>query len=268
MSYPQPQSNDAVNDGGDFFRIKTTLSSPGDIYESEQSSLAFGVGPESDIANVRVCYFDATKDSAPDNTFMTQVTISPTRTFVGRLDANLSQNYSPAGRKGRIFFWSDNIYDPSFRPAGFNNAIDGIQFVQPVLDVIQYFQNAPGLVPARVDKQYAFQNYVTPGGGTYYLVVPYYGRKFCYVNFTNRNATTPTNFGIFGVNYCITQDDVVAPPPYHQQTTIRAPAALATGASATQIITATATGMFDALVFSLTDDGPAPLRIVMSDDMP
>lgn len=266
MSYPQPSSPAAARSGSEFFRITTPLSSPGDIYESTMSSLAFGVGPESDIANVRVAYWDATKSSPPNNTFMSFVTISPTRTFVGRLDSNESQRYSPADRKGRILFWADNIYDPNFRPSGFNSGSDEIEFVPPVLDVIQYFQDQPGLVPPRIDKQYAFQNYPAVSG-TFYLMIPYYGRKYCYVNFTNRNAVEANNFGIIGVNFCVTQDDVAIPAPYHQQTTIRASGAIAPGASATQIITATVDGMFDMLGF-LTTSSPAMLRIVVSDDMP
>jgi hypothetical protein len=262
MSYPQPIADTAGRTQADFFRITTPLSSPGDIYESTMSSLAFGVGPESDIANVQLCYFDATKNTAANHTFMSFATVSPTRTFVGRLDANQSQNYTPADRKGRIFFWSDNIYDPNYRPSGFNPAINTIEFVAPVLDVIQYFQPAQSLQSARLDKQFQFLVFRST-----FLVVPYYGRKYCYVDFTNRNATDSVPFSILGVNYVITQDNIASPPPYHQETTILPTTTIAPGASHTTIITATGTGMFDALVFGTTVGGPTPLRIVVSDDM-
>jgi hypothetical protein len=75
---------------------------------------------------------------------------------------------------------------------------------------------------------------------------------------------TANTLGIIGVNYAITQDDTLN--PYHQETVIRAPAAVAAGAQVTKIVTAGTLGMFDALVFTLTDNGPAPLRVIVSDE--
>lgn len=256
MSYPQPSSVGYVRAGADFFRLNTPLSSPGDIYESEESGLAMSLGPQSDIANVNVAYFDA---QAPN--FMQFTQISQSRSFVGRVDANNTGRYAPAQRPGRVLIWSDDLYDPNFRPRAFNPGTDSIQFIAPQIDVLQYFSNPGTLVPARVDKIYQFQNYIVTG--TYYVVVPFYGRKYAYVQFTNRNATDPNTFGIIGVNYSIT---VNGANPYHQETAIRAPAAVNAGVSVTVRITAGTNGMFDALVFSVTNDGPAPLRIVTSDE--
>ncbi len=171
MSFPQPNSNDYATGGYKFFRLNTLLVSPGDMYESEQSGLALAVGPQSDIANVNVAYFD---DQVPD--FMQFTQIAPTRAFVGRVDARNEAKYSPAQRPGRIFLWSDDIYDPNFRPRGFSAVNDRIQFVAPRLDVIQYFDQPGTLGPARADKTYQFQNYIV--SGTLYIVVPFYGRKY------------------------------------------------------------------------------------------
>jgi hypothetical protein len=260
VSYPQPDPNQYTTNNYGFFRLFTPLSSPGDIYQSPQSCHALAIGPNSDIANVNVAYFDDFANS----TFVQLLTVSPTRSFSGLLNARLQDRYAPAQRPGKILFWIDDIYDPNFRPRGFNAGTDSIEFVAPMLDVIQYFAPQTALVPARSDKEFVFQNYIV-GAGTTNIVVPYYGRKYCYIQFTNRNAVTPNTFGITGVNYAITQDDT--PNPYTQETQIRAPAAVAAGASVTVIITAQVTGVFDALLFSFTDAGPAPLRISMSDAM-
>lgn len=264
MSYPQPSSDAYAVNGYQFFRLNTLLTSPGDIYQSLQSGLAFAIGPQSDVANVNMVYFD---NQVP--TFMQQTVISPQRSFVGRVDARNDERYSPAQRPAVILFWVDDIYDPNYRPialpAPFNPVTDAIQFVAPRLDLIEYFKPQESLVPGRENKEFVFQNYpVTPG--LFLLVVPYYGRKYCFVEFTNRNQVTANTFGITGVNYAITQDGVPAMKPYHQEKTLLAPAAIAANAQATKIITASADGMFDALVFSFTDAGPAPLRITMSDD--
>lgn len=263
MSYPQPDSNQYAIAGYQFFRLITPLVSPGDIYESSQSGHAIAVGPTSDIANVNIAYFD---DQAPN--FMARTTISPMRALTGRVDARNEAVYTPANRPGKILFWSDDIFDPNYRPfqrpAEFDPEDDEIQFVQPVLDVIEYFKPQGSLTPGRDDREFVFQNYpAVSGSGRFYLVVPYYGRKYGYVNFTNRLGVGGITFGIVGLNYAITQDD--SANPYHQETTILAEASVAAGNSVTKIIRSTVEGCFDALVFSLNNAGPAPLRILMSD---
>lgn len=259
MSYPQPNADQYCISGYQYFRLNTPLSSPGDIYESAQSGHALAVGPESDIANVVVNYFD---DQV--RTFIQQTVISPSRAFVGRVDARNDALYSPAQRPGRVLFWPADIFDPNFHPISFNVAAhDVMLFITPQLDVIQYFTPIESMGPARIDKSYLFQNYPATSGGTQFIVIPYYGRKYCYAQFTNRNTTDPATFGVIGVNYAITQDDSAV--PYHQETQILAPTPVITNASVTQMITSGEQGMFDALVFSVQGGDPSPLRIVVSD---
>jgi hypothetical protein len=257
MTFPQPSADQYAIDKYGFFRLNTVLSSPGDIYESPQGAHAFCLGPLSDIANINLAYFDDQVE-----TFFQFATISPTRSLVGLINARNEARYSPANRPGRILCWADDIYDPSFRPRGFG-VNDTIEFVAPRLDIVQYFQPLASVVPPRSDKTFQFQNYNIIGPHTDNIVVPFYGRKYCYVQFTNRNTVTPNTFGITGVNYAITQNNT--PDPYTQETILHAPAAVNPGASVTRIITARTDGVFDALLFSLTDAGPAPLRISMSD---
>lgn len=257
MSFPQPDADKYALGGTGFFRLNTLLSSPGDIYESPQSAHGLAIGPQSDIANVNVAYFD---DQVPS--FMNFTAIAPRRAFVGQIYARNEVNYAPAQRPGRLLFWSDDIFDPNFRPRSFVANTDSIEFVAPRLDVVEYFAPAASLGPCRTDRSFVFQDYAA--SGTFFLVLPYYGRKYAYIDFTNRSGALANTFGIIGVNYTITQNDT--PNPYHQETVIRAPAAVAPAASVTKIITAGTLGMFDALVFSFTDDGPAPLRVIVSDE--
>lgn len=258
MSYPQPNADAYAANSYEFFRLNTRLSSPGDIYRSPQGGHLFCLGPESDLANVNIAYFD---DQAP--TFLQTTQISPGRPFVGRVYARNDATYAPSNRRGQIFYWSDDIYDPRFRPRSFNANTDQIQFIAPQMDVIQYFTPLASVLPQRIDKSFVFQNY-NINAGTLFVVVPYYGRKYCYIGLTNRNTTTATTFGILGVNYAITND--AGNNPYHQETVIRAPATVAAnGGAVTRIVRAGTEGVFDALVFSLTNGGPAPLRITMSD---
>lgn len=258
MSYPQPNSNISAIQGYQFFRLNTPLSSPGDIYESEQSCHAVCVGPDSDIANINVAYFD--QQTA---TFMQHATVSPSRALVGRIDARNEATYTPSKRPGRILFWADDLYDPAYRPSTFGED-DTIEFIAPQFDVIQYFKPIASLGPPRSDKEFAFQDYNVTDENTFFLVIPSYGRKYCFTQFTNRNINNdPNTYGIIGVNYAISTEGAGS---YHQETVIRAPAAVAAGTTITKIITAGSIGVFDALVFSFTDGGPAPLRILLSDN--
>jgi len=264
MTYPQPSADQYAIRGYQYFRLATTLVSPGDIYDSTQSAHGFAVGPTSDIANVNLAYFD--DQVLP--TYMAMTTISPNRAFVGRIDARNDTSYVPAGRAARILFWPADIYDPNYRPiakpAAFDPDKDTINFVAPQLEVIEYFKPLASLTPGRQDKEFVFQNYpALLSGGRFFLVIPYYGRKYAFLNFTNRAALTSNTIGIVGVNYAITQDD--SDNPYHQETTLLTETAVANGESIDHVIRASQHGMFDALVISLDNAGPAPLRLVTSD---
>src|SRR5690348_7452464 len=100
--FVQPNSDQSCLKGYDFFRLNTLLSCPGDIYESKQSGRAFMLGPESDIANVGVTYFDDQKTP----TFVSQFVLTPQRPWSGRIDARNEVGYMPANRPGRLLFYA------------------------------------------------------------------------------------------------------------------------------------------------------------------
>lgn len=271
MSYPQPDADQYAVKGYQLFRLNTLLASPGDIYQSKQSGHALALGPDSDIANVNVAYFD---DQVP--TFMQRTSISPARAFTGRMDARNDAAYSPSGRPGVIMLWSDDIYDPSYRPVNipepgggsFIPAVDTIEFVTPRLDVIEYFQKPSSLGPGRRDKEYAFQTFQSPHGGAgryAFLVIPFYGRKYASVSAA---SLTGTLIFMLGVNFLITQDEQVFPPPTHLETAL-IPFTTLTSTPLTTIITASQNGTYDALVLGYlpgaTPTFNAPTRILVSD---
>lgn len=176
MSYPQQNADQAVVKGADLFRLNTLLASPGDIYESSQGANAMALGPDSDIAEVNVTYFDAQQELGINN-----VVLSTTRSMVGKLDVNNNAGaYLPANRPGKILIAPANLWNPTFTPNGFNPEADTQILEVPRLDVIQYFHNQPSLVPQRRDKTYTFQSVAVPQvvGARAYVTVPFYGRKF------------------------------------------------------------------------------------------
>lgn len=267
MTYPQQSSNDAVTGGESLFRLSTKLVSPGDIYQSDVGGHAFCVGPDSDLANIGVVFYDP--EGPP--TFVQQIAISPARAYVGLIPARGDVTYQPSNRKGRTLFYSLDLYDPAYRPPGFAALQDYIQFQTPVLEVLQYFAPPASLAPTRNDKTFYYQDLPAVPGHSSYIVIPYYGRKFCFLNYSNFSGGG-IDISLTGVNFAITKDTA---PILHQENAL-VPATTVANAATFEFTFGSGTigaikgGMFDVLVFKATKSGgsagfPTPLKIVMSD---
>lgn len=263
MSYPQPDSDEAVLNGLQFFRLKTTLTSAGDIYESAQGANAFMLGPDSDVAKVSMAYFDI--QATP--TYVQKVAISPDRGFAGFVPApNNTAQYAPANRPAKILMWNDAIYNADYLPVGFNPNQDEINTIKPVLDVMQYFVPLASLQSSRADKEYLFQHLPFPIR-TYYLLIPYYGRRYAMVNIFNKTSP-PVDLTcvISGINFAIAENNVDNENMVHTLSTTTVVAGTETVIAP---ITASQDGMFDYLQIAITGDsglaGPVPLKIVVSD---
>lgn len=274
MSYPQPDSDEYAIKGGQFFRLMTPLTSPGDIYESQQSAHGFALGPQSDVSNVVVAYFDEQVQS-----FVSVSGIGPRRSLTGRVVAQNDARYAPSGRPGRIFLFPADLYDPSYQPAGFVPGSQTLTFITPVLDVIQYFSPPESLVPQRDDKTFRFDG-IPNDGAQGWIVIPFWGRKTATIRFDNF-CTNPVNFGVRGVTYYV-NDPSINPPntPTAIERQILGSGAIASGAHADLLITPSGpadpgvfpVGAFDALAFLISfggtpADGPTPLEVTVSDDL-
>jgi hypothetical protein len=165
-------------------------------------------------------------------------------------------------------FWADDLFDKDFKPPAFDPTVDTIYFVTPRLDVIQYFQSPPTLIPERNNKTYNMRALPSPVLATadQYIMIPYWGRRYGMVEVTNK-STGPWSFELSAVNFSITTNAA----GYHQITTIVADAPIAANATSKTIITATGTGMFDMLMLRFHRVGPGldpvegPIRIFTSD---
>src|SRR5688572_10301119 len=116
MTYPPPNPDLYAVSGQGFFRLNTALLSDGDIYESQQGSHGFAIGPESDISKVNIAYWDETQPR-----LMNQISISPTRPFPGKFVAvNDEAEYAPSGRPARLLIWPEELYNADFRPSDFD----------------------------------------------------------------------------------------------------------------------------------------------------
>jgi len=262
MTYPQPNADAYATGGYGFFRLSTRLSSPGDIYESPQGAHAFAIGPDSDISKVDIAYFD---DQVP--MFLNQLSVGPGRSFAGSVAARNDASYAPVNRPGRTLMWSDDLFNSQFRPPGFDANDDTYNIIVPQLDVIQYFSDLPGVVPARNDKSYLIQNVSAAlGGHPTYFMIPYYGRRYGMIGITNR-AADPLNWGIFGVNFAISPAGAGA---LDQITPIRALGPLASTVNEVTKVSPLVHGVFDYLLLQIERIGdkptfPAPIKVVVSD---
>ncbi len=254
-NYVNPNSDAYAIGGYQFFRLNTILSCPGDIFESKQSGHAFAVGPESDVANVSMAYFD---DQI--STFMNQTQIGPNRAWNGRIDARNEAKYAPGGRPGRIMMWAADLYDPNYLPTGYSVNADNLIRIEPRIDVIEYF--APtGIVPARNDRTFRFQDVPLPiNGDKAYLVLPYWGRKSASCRITNLASATVT-WTLSGVNYYMNDTGAGLETQLDTGT-------VAQGAQRLFVLKEGTHGMFDALMVRLSTQGadaPAPIEIITSD---
>jgi hypothetical protein len=258
VAYPQPSSNDYATGGFEYFRLLTPLTSPGDIYESEQSGHALALGPQSDVANVNVAYFD--KQVA---TFVNQTQAGPPRSFVGRIDANNVDFYVPSQRPGRILLWPSDLYDPTFIPTDFDPDNASLTFITPILDVIQYFKEPDSLVPVRNDKTFRFPALDVTGVGEQFLVIPYWGRKYACCRIFNQSAGTFAEWIVKGITYYPNASQRAMETPIDSVANIPA------GEQHTTLVRAGVNGMFDALLIIIAPDPEnfeaAPFEVIVSD---
>jgi len=258
-TYYQPDSDRAVLLGNQFFRLNTELSNPGAIWESKQSGYNFALGPLSDIAHVRIGYFD---ESVP--TFLNQFAIGPGRPWNGQVIARNDALYAPANRPGRILIWSDDIYVEDYIPVG-HGVGDQLISVVPRIDVIETFSPSDQQ-PGRIDRQF-FWPYLPFPVNDLFLIIPYYGRKTASVRIANQ-TTGDVTYSIRGLNYNV-DAQTSGPGAGGIETPIVTNVVIPTVTVATKIVKEGTDGMFDALILVVHADGagggPIPIFISTSD---
>jgi hypothetical protein len=257
MAYPQPSSNDAVLAGDKVFRLHTKLISAGDCYQSEQSGFAFAIGPDSDIANVNINYFDDTLD-----TRMNQITIGQDSPFVGLIDARNEPGavYQPQGVQGRIIFSVADIVPVLFEVVGFPEPPENQVRISPVLDIIQYFTPPPSdIVAPRNDKEYFFAVGDTGAYTNDVLIfeIPFYGRSYADIFAFNVGGDAAGTIKIEGLRFGYGVADLFAPSTKELLTTTNL-----SSATVQHQVNARSDGMFDYLRVTIGNTGGAAGSLV------
>lgn len=177
----QPQSALEVLANQEFFRIFQPVESAGDIYEIDSSTRAIYIGPNSDLAEVRLQYYSR---QAIGDDKMEIADVSVNGPFVGRLDSLLVTPYPNIAQPGHILVYPVDIVDPAYeRPTGINSAPVRRFNVPPRIDLICALKDLPSIPAVRADRTFRFPRVPfnnEPGmddDGSTDIVIPIYGRR-------------------------------------------------------------------------------------------
>ena len=271
MTYPQPRTSDQIAGGAKQWRLFTKVTGQGEIYEIDSSSTAIALGPQSDFGNLQIAYLDTSL--AP--TLVGTVPVTPQYPFAGALTPRFDTTYpiSP-GRAGRMLVSLLDNWKIGYKPKGWVVSVDSLFYVTPLLDLIGWQTMPPTLPQKRADKTFLFNNHncLVGANGTLWYIIPIFGRKTIFIDFFN-NSGGAINYEVRGVNFTtVSAVGITGPNPgWDEETELVASVSVADQASNTKVVTASATGMFDALAINVgTMAGGnilnAPLRIIVSDD--
>lgn len=173
-----PPSQGAVLTGRSFYRLNQVLQSAGDIFEIDNSAQAVYVGPDSDLTEYRLTYFDRDQPLT-----INTADISVNGPFVGLLAVELDQRIAATGSLARILCQSVELFEPGFvrtDAVGTPIAARSI-FVPPVVDVIYSFTpDIPEVPNVRSDRTVRFSQVpfdgALPAEATD-ILIPTYGRR-------------------------------------------------------------------------------------------
>lgn len=178
---PTNQAVQAVLRSQEYWRLKQIVKSPGDIYEVDESALAIYIGPDSDIAEARIIYFN------PDEpTGMESAVVSVNGPFVGRIDSLPITKVPSTGQPARILVSPVDIVDNNYSPPSLAQR----KFNIPALiDLVVAVKRLPDIPSVRADRTLRFPGvpYNTLGSppsndGSTDLIVPIYGRRMVTVS--------------------------------------------------------------------------------------
>jgi len=215
MSYPQlEQSSDTVLASKDLFRLRTDLKYNGEIHGIDTSIRGLVIGPQSDLQNVRVYYFDP---KAPG--FVSELLVSVSDPFIGRLDARMDQDYPGLGTAGRIFVTNDDFVpglgahptlpvDQQFYIDSSNPDYDWdiVVWHAPQLDLLAYHIDPPAVPIARAERQWSDEVIIVARDplttGKSWFFYPHYRRKYFHARLYNGAFASQTlGYEIYGVTF-------------------------------------------------------------------
>ena len=168
------EASQSVLNGGNEYRLKQPLGSSGDIWEIDAGASCVYVGPDSDLAEYRLLYYDP---SSPNELAAADVSVGGP--FVGQLNSQLSRRLRLTREPGRILAHPVDLYEPDYeRPTGGSPDRPSRTIrIPPVVDLM--FAFTPRTPPAvRSDRTVRLTEvpFEDDGVGTD-ILIPAYGRR-------------------------------------------------------------------------------------------
>jgi hypothetical protein len=254
VSYPQAPASIEVNQGQEFYRLYTRLISSGDVYEMDVSAKAFCIGPQSDVARAKITYYDPAI-SGNAQSFIVGVG-DP---FVGRIDSIQNSKYASANIGARIIITPEDLLGNSTdilnNPLFSVNALDWVIKPNPFIDVLGYLSQPPFLPAKRASRYFRGIlpiNSQGAGTGVSWMLIPWYGRTFASIKFTNL-FSSDISISIFGAS--------VLPTGANNGTTLHSnaiqilsPTTCAAGTNLAPEVRASTSGEWDWLVVRVSGD--------------
>jgi hypothetical protein len=189
---------DSVIRGQEYFRLKQVVQSPGDIYELNESTRAVYIGPDSDIAEARITYYNPSEPLGLET-----ADVSVNGPFVGRVDALLATQVPSTGQPARILVSPVDIVNNAYvRPSVFGTAPLRRFNIEAQIDLICALKTLPSIPQTRADKTLRFPNVPfgtdTPPDQSTDIVIPIYGRRMITCQFV-----APIHTGFFVYFYLV-----------------------------------------------------------------
>lgn len=183
----------AVLAGQNYYRIKREIQSPGDVFEIDVSAAAMYIGPDSDIAEARVTYYDP---QAPNELQTFDVGLGGP--LVERVISSPGDVVSSTGMPATTLVSPADVVNNAYERPAVSPFVPQRRINFPAeIDFIASLSPPPSIPITRADKTFRIPNVpfedsgVVPSDGSTDLVVPIYGRRFVSVQ-----AVVPVGVGV------------------------------------------------------------------------
>lgn len=210
-------SNNSVLRSQEFYRLKQTIRSPGDIFEIDVSTKAIYIGPDSDISEVALQYYNPDLPDAIET-----AVVAVNGPFVGRLDAMLASKIPTLNQPGRLLVSPVDIVDPTYSFDLFTPQRE--EHIPVTLDLMASLTPLPDIPAVRADRTLRLPSVPWTMGrtvdddgdnGSTSLFIPIYGRRtvtvtitaalfahveVCLINLEPGTHANPRSLGYLNVN--------------------------------------------------------------------
>ena len=183
-------AENAVLRSQEFYRLKQIVQSPGDIYEIDESTKAIYIGPDSDIGEILLTYFNPESPLAIET-----AKIAVNGPFVGRVDALLQTRIPSTGQPARLLVSPVDIVDNAYTPPA---SLAFRRFNIPaIIDMIAALKELPAIPETRADRTLRLSSVpyeadpVAPPAddGSTDILIPIYGRRMATIQVFANDAT-------------------------------------------------------------------------------